>query len=116
MSGRSSLCACRQGPNNPVLCWSTAAVTLSFFGSDLIPRVFDSLLGLLEASFHSPKRALADPAPDGNSGEAFFQLIKLCFCQIFKRQQLVTGSFAHPDQLIQFKLNRSTVAVLRVLD
>jgi len=34
------------------------------------------------------------------SGEAFFHLVKLCFCQIFKRQELVAGTCTDSDQLV----------------
>ena len=47
-----------------------------------------------------PERSLTYSASVGNPGEAPFQLAKLCFCQIFKRQELVAGSFAGSDQLI----------------
>jgi len=75
--------------------------TLAFDGasgsarSELISCLLDPLLGLIEVVLHLAEHSLADPALVGNQGEALFQLIKLCFSQIFEGQKLIAGTFAN---------------------
>jgi hypothetical protein len=55
---------------------------------------------LMPVRSRPPGALLTYSASVGNPGEALFQLIQLCFCQIFKRQELVAGSCAGSDQLV----------------
>jgi hypothetical protein len=80
------------------------------------PCVGKRASSLIEIVSHLVEHTLAYSASVGNLSKAPFQLIKFCLSQIFEGQQLVAGSCAHSDQLVQLKLNSGTIAVLRVLD
>jgi hypothetical protein len=69
-------------------------------GSNFIFCLFNPFLGLLKAGLDLPECTLAYSASVGDPGEAFFHLVKLCFCQIFKCQELVAGICTDADQLV----------------